>query len=93
MVSGALLCQWTFFAFYVFLLARVEMLTAFHVGLFVYSLGQQFATIEAITIMSMLMQKFEFELVEPNKEPAYHPSLTLPMAHGLPVRIKHRVNA
>ncbi|KAG0326203.1 hypothetical protein BGZ99_009910 [Dissophora globulifera] len=65
---------------------------AFHVGPRT-CLGQQFATIEAITIMSMLMQKFEFELVEPNMEPAYHPSLTLPMAHGLPVRIKHRAEA
>ncbi|KAF9359160.1 hypothetical protein BGX26_013013 [Mortierella sp. AD094] len=62
---------------------------AFHVGPRT-CLGQQFATIEAITIMSMLMQKFTFELVEPNKEPAYLPSLTLPMAHGLPVRVKHR---
>ncbi|KAK3829341.1 MAG: cytochrome P450 [Benniella sp.] len=65
---------------------------AFHVGPRT-CLGQQFATIEAITIMSMLMQRFTFELVEPNKEPAYHPSLTLPMAHGLPVRIRHRVDA
>ncbi|KAF8986269.1 hypothetical protein BGZ46_006891 [Entomortierella lignicola] len=62
---------------------------AFHVGPRT-CLGQQFATIEAITIMSMLMQKFTFELVEPNTEPAYLPSLTLPMHHGLPVRIKHR---
>ncbi|KAF9946040.1 hypothetical protein BGZ72_000743 [Mortierella alpina] len=51
-------------------------------------LGQQFATIEAITIMSMLLQKFSFELVHPEMEPAYTPALTLPMAHGLPVRIK-----
>ncbi|KAF9116102.1 hypothetical protein BGX27_004900 [Mortierella sp. AM989] len=64
---------------------------AFHVGPRT-CLGQQFATIEAITIMSMLMQKFTFELVEPSKEPAYHPSLTLPMKNGLPVRLKHRVD-
>ncbi|KAF9908372.1 Protein kinase alk2, partial [Lobosporangium transversale] len=65
---------------------------AFHLGPRT-CLGQQFATIEAITVMSMLMQKFTFELVEPNKEPAYHPSLTLPMAHGLPVRLRHRVDS
>ncbi|KAI8351103.1 cytochrome P450 [Mortierella sp. GBAus27b] len=53
-------------------------------------LGQQFATIEAITIMSMLSQKFTFELVDPSIEPAYTPSLTLPMAKGLPVRVKRR---
>jgi len=57
-----------------------------------YSLGQHFATIEAITIMSMLAQKFTFELVDPKIEPAYKPSLTLPMENGLPVRIKRRVD-
>ncbi|KAF9438569.1 hypothetical protein BGZ76_006789 [Entomortierella beljakovae] len=54
------------------------------------SLGQQFATIEAITILSMLMQKFTFELVNPEQEPAYLPALTLPMLTGLPVRVKTR---
>ncbi|KAF9917364.1 Protein kinase alk2, partial [Lobosporangium transversale] len=57
-------------------------------------LGQQFATIEAITITSMLLQKFTFELVDPDTEPTYIPALTLPMATGLAVRVKHRaVNA
>ncbi|KAF9188584.1 hypothetical protein BGZ50_001237 [Haplosporangium sp. Z 11] len=55
-------------------------------------LGQQFATIEAITIISMLFQKFSFELVEPDIEPAYTPALTLPMMNGLPVRIKRRAD-
>ncbi|GJJ75709.1 hypothetical protein EMPS_08067 [Entomortierella parvispora] len=53
-------------------------------------LGQQFATIEAITLMSMLAQKFTFQLIEPDKEPAYLPSLTLPMQTGLPVRVYRR---
>ncbi|KAF9430008.1 hypothetical protein BGZ94_008667 [Podila epigama] len=53
-------------------------------------LGQQFATIEAITILSMLIQRFEFELVDP--APAYTFSLTLPMAKGLPMRVKHRAS-
>ncbi|KAF9109132.1 hypothetical protein BGX27_007956 [Mortierella sp. AM989] len=53
-------------------------------------LGQQFATIEAVTIMAMLFQKFRFELVDPKTEPGYVPGLTLPMAEGLPVRIYHR---
>ncbi|KAF9939472.1 hypothetical protein BGZ65_010401 [Modicella reniformis] len=56
-------------------------------------LGQQFATIEAITITSMLLQKFTFELVDPNVEPAYIPAITLPMATGLPVRVKRRVTS
>ncbi|KAF9116298.1 hypothetical protein BGX27_003606 [Mortierella sp. AM989] len=53
-------------------------------------LGQQFATIEALTIMSMFFQKFTFELVDPKTEPGYVPGLTLPMAKGLPVRVYHR---
>ncbi|KAF8924556.1 putative cytochrome P450 monooxygenase [Dissophora ornata] len=64
---------------------------AFHLGPRT-CLGQQFATIEAITIMSMLTQKFTFELVDPSVEPAYSPSLTLPLAKGLPVRVKRRVD-
>ncbi|KAF9932796.1 hypothetical protein BGZ67_004566, partial [Mortierella alpina] len=56
-------------------------------------LGQQFATIEAITLMSMLVQQFTFELVDPDTEPAYLPSLTLPMERGLPIRVKRRVDA
>ncbi|KAG0201426.1 hypothetical protein BGX28_005731 [Mortierella sp. GBA30] len=65
---------------------------AFHLGPRT-CLGQQFATIEAITLMSMMVQKFTFELVEPSLEPAYYPSLTLPMQHGLPVRVKRRTDA
>ncbi|KAG0265249.1 hypothetical protein BGZ95_003379 [Linnemannia exigua] len=53
-------------------------------------LGQQFAYIQAITITSMLLQKFDFELVDPHNEPVYGTSLTLPMANGLPVRITRR---
>ncbi|KAG0199101.1 hypothetical protein BGX28_007555 [Mortierella sp. GBA30] len=64
---------------------------AFHLGPRT-CLGQQFATIEAITLMSMLVQHFTFELVDPNKEPDYSPSLTLPMEKGLPIRVKRRVN-
>lgn len=61
--------------------------------LFYYcSLGQQFATIEAITMLSLLLQRFTFELVDPHTEPAYIASLTLPMAKGLPIRCKHRVD-
>ncbi|KAF9437245.1 hypothetical protein BGZ76_001483 [Entomortierella beljakovae] len=53
-------------------------------------IGQQYATIEAITISSMLLRKFSFELVEPSAKATYSPSLTLPMAKGLFVRVKHR---
>ncbi|KAF9399868.1 hypothetical protein BGX21_005454 [Mortierella sp. AD011] len=62
---------------------------AFHAGPRT-CLGQQFATIEAVTVMGMLFQKFKFELVDPNTEPGYVPSLTLPMVKGLPIRVFHR---
>ncbi|KAF8926096.1 hypothetical protein BGZ58_000186 [Dissophora ornata] len=65
---------------------------AFHMGPR-SCLGQQFATVEALTITSMLLRKFTFELVDPHKEPAYQQAVTLPMAEGLPVRVKRRSRA
>ncbi|KAF9378734.1 hypothetical protein CPC16_011157, partial [Podila verticillata] len=62
---------------------------AFHLGPRT-CLGQQFATIEAITLMSMMVSHFTFELVDPDLKPDYMASLTLPMAHGLPVYVKRR---
>ncbi|KAG0216091.1 hypothetical protein BGX28_005986 [Mortierella sp. GBA30] len=62
---------------------------AFHAGPRT-CLGQQFATIEAITLMSLLFKRFDFELVDPDNEPGYGPGLTLPVAKGLPVRIHRR---
>ncbi|KAF9429582.1 Protein kinase alk2 [Podila epigama] len=62
---------------------------AFHAGPRT-CLGQQFATIEAITIMSLMFKRFNFELVDPSTEPAYASGLTLPVAQGLPVRITKR---
>ncbi|KAI1314680.1 hypothetical protein EDD11_001892 [Mortierella claussenii] len=56
-------------------------------------LGQQFATIEAVTIMSLLFQNFTFELVDPHSEPEYIPGLTLAMAKGLPMRVRRRDTA
>ncbi|KAF9988425.1 hypothetical protein BGZ79_005124, partial [Entomortierella chlamydospora] len=47
-------------------------------------LGQQFATMEAIMITSMILRNFSLELVDPDREPAYEHALTLPMAEGLP---------
>ncbi|KAF9167127.1 hypothetical protein DFQ26_005739 [Actinomortierella ambigua] len=62
---------------------------AFHAGPRT-CLGQQFATLEAVTLMAMLFQRFEFELVDPMNEPPYGPGLTLPVKHGLPVRVHRR---
>ncbi|KAF9436991.1 hypothetical protein BGZ76_002346 [Entomortierella beljakovae] len=65
---------------------------AFHAGPRT-CLGQQFATIEAITIMSILFRQFDFELVDPNNEPPYAKGLTLPIAAGLPIRVSRREQA
>ncbi|KAG0305764.1 Protein kinase alk2 [Linnemannia gamsii] len=62
---------------------------AFHAGPRT-CLGQQFATAEAITILAILLQRFTFELVNPDTEPGYLPGLTLRMAEGLPLRVHHR---
>ncbi|KAF9347482.1 hypothetical protein BGX26_001033 [Mortierella sp. AD094] len=56
-------------------------------------LGQQFATMEAIMITSMILRNFSLELVNPDREPIYKQAVTLPMAEGLPVRIRRRTLA
>lgn len=56
------------------------------------SLGQQFATVEAMTIIAMMLSKFTIELVNPDKHPQYGVSLSMPMLEGLPIRIHHRAD-
>ncbi|KAF9092868.1 hypothetical protein BGX23_003848 [Mortierella sp. AD031] len=63
---------------------------AFHVGPR-KCIGQQFATAEAITMVAILLQRFKFELVDPDTEPGYVLGLTLPMAQGLHFHVHHRV--
>ncbi|KAF9321599.1 hypothetical protein BG003_000915 [Podila horticola] len=65
---------------------------AFHAGPRT-CLGQQFATIEAVTLIGMLFSRFSFELVDPHTEPGYVPGLTLPLNGGLPIRVKRRQGA
>ncbi|KAF9365875.1 hypothetical protein BGX34_007824 [Mortierella sp. NVP85] len=62
---------------------------AFHAGPRT-CLGQQFATIEAVTFMSLMFRRFNFELVDPHNEPGYGAGLTLPVAKGLPIRVTRR---
>jgi cytochrome P450 len=54
--------------------------------------GQQFATIEALSMIGMILQRFEVSLVDPHSEPQYRASLNLPMADGLKIRVKRRSN-
>ncbi|KAI7819906.1 cytochrome P450 [Gamsiella multidivaricata] len=63
--------------------------SSFHAGPRV-CIGQQFATIEAMTIIAMILSKLDITLVNPSKVPPYGVSLTMPMLEGLPVRIKRR---
>ncbi|KAG0233648.1 hypothetical protein BGW42_007321 [Actinomortierella wolfii] len=53
-------------------------------------LGQTFATIEALTTMSFLLQKFEFKLAPDHPIPVYKPSVTLPMNNSLLVEVTKR---
>ncbi|KAF9558870.1 hypothetical protein EC968_006852 [Mortierella alpina] len=52
--------------------------------------GQQYSIIQAMTIIGMIFQSFEMELVHPSKIPSYGMSLTLPMVDGLKMRIRRR---
>ncbi|KAI8358585.1 cytochrome P450 [Mortierella sp. GBAus27b] len=62
---------------------------SFHAGPRV-CLGQQFATIEALAVIGMILQSFEISLVEPSKEPQYATSVTFPMLDGLKIRVARR---
>ena len=54
------------------------------------SIGQQFATIEALTLMGLILSKYRIELVEPGVVPAYGVNVTMPMLNGLPVKVHRR---
>ncbi|KAF9999904.1 hypothetical protein BGZ79_006522 [Entomortierella chlamydospora] len=65
---------------------------AFHAGPRT-CIGQQFATIESLTIIGMILQSFNLELEDPSRVPKYRPSLTFPMVGGLNVRVTRRSDA
>ncbi|KAF9349163.1 hypothetical protein BGX26_012512 [Mortierella sp. AD094] len=56
-------------------------------------IGQQFATIEVLTILGMILKSFNLELEEPSKIATFEPHLTLKMAGGLKVRVSRRSSA
>ncbi|KAF9313349.1 Protein kinase alk2 [Podila horticola] len=64
---------------------------SFHAGPRV-CLGQQFATIEALTMIAMILSQYTVELVNPDKVPPYGVSVTMPMLEGLPMRIRRRTD-
>ncbi|KAF9925371.1 hypothetical protein FBU30_004810 [Linnemannia zychae] len=55
-------------------------------------LGQGFAVTEAVTLMSMIFQKFTFELEDPDQKPHYLPSIALPIKDGVRAYVKRRVD-
>ncbi|KAF9358000.1 hypothetical protein BGX26_002686 [Mortierella sp. AD094] len=65
---------------------------AFHAGPRI-CIGQQFAIIEALTVIGMIFQSFNLELEDPSRVPTYRPSLTFPMVGGLSVRVTRRSGA
>ncbi|KAF9438821.1 Protein kinase alk2, partial [Entomortierella beljakovae] len=70
----------------------LAMFNSFHLGPRM-CLGHKFAVTEASTIVSMMLQKFEFELEEPERVAKYLVSITYPMAGGLRVKVKRRSRA
>lgn len=72
--------------------AALELIVAYFFlpPLRLVGLGQQFATIEAVTFMSLMFRRFSFELVDPHNEPGYGAGLTLPVEKGLPIRVIRR---
>ncbi|KAF9361751.1 hypothetical protein BGX26_012472 [Mortierella sp. AD094] len=62
---------------------------SFHAGPRV-CMGQQFATIEALTVIAMILQSFDLTLEDPSRVPAYRTSLAFPMVGGLNVRVSKR---
>ncbi|KAF9901246.1 hypothetical protein EC991_006374 [Linnemannia zychae] len=63
--------------------------SSFHAGPRV-CLGQNFAVLEALTVIGMILQKFELTLVDSAKLPPYGVSVTMPMLEGLPMRVTRR---
>ncbi|KAG0041910.1 Protein kinase alk2 [Gryganskiella cystojenkinii] len=52
--------------------------------------GQRFATIQALTIIGMILQSFDVRLEEPSKMPSYGTSLVFVMREGLKIRVTRR---
>ena len=51
-------------------------------------IGTNFAVLEAVLIIANLIQNFEFELVNPDKEPAHEAHITYRILGGLPMKVR-----
>jgi cytochrome P450 len=62
--------------------------------LLLVSIGKKFAMTEMMTVLAMLLQKFEFELVRPDYTWKFRPlGITLRPLDGMPLRLKPRAHA
>lgn len=52
--------------------------------------GDQFALMESVVTLSMLIRRFEFELTVKPEEVGFYTGATIHTRHGLPMRVKKR---
>lgn len=53
--------------------------------------GDQFALMESVVTLSMLIRRFDFELTVKPEEVGFYTGATIHTRHGLPMRVKKRV--
>lgn len=53
-------------------------------------IGQQYATTQAMTVLSMILQSLDVQLEEPAKKRDYSTSFVLPMVGGLRIKVARR---
>lgn len=54
-------------------------------------MGDQFALMESVVTLAMLIRRFEFELVIKPEEVGFFTGATIHTRNGLPMRVKKRV--
>lgn len=54
-------------------------------------MGDQFALMESVVTLSMLIRRFDFELAVKPEEVGFYTGATIHTRHGLPMRAKNRV--
>lgn len=54
-------------------------------------MGDQFALMESVVTLSMLIRRFEFELTIKPEEVGFYTGATIHTRNGLPMRVKKRV--
>lgn len=55
-------------------------------------MGDQFALMESVVTLSMLIRRFDFELTIKPEEVGFYTGATIHTRNGLPMRVKKRVS-